>query len=159
MSFVEMVTPILTVLQTEEVFAGDKRQFLFGVKAAFTEKDNSAMRARLWHVGRKLLPPKSTITPHHFNPIYRDDITDLPCAWFIAKERPQMVDSLLAAIPASVVLTNQSKIRIYMHVHSVASERLEFVPRAVQLLSLEAKSEFEFPFERVDGGYVYTGSQ
>ncbi|WP_155413296.1 MULTISPECIES: hypothetical protein [Rhodopseudomonas] len=153
---VELLTPTLMVTQVLDDLPLSIARFSFGLRGVFEKEGFHSFHARLHHIRHRFGQRTQAYGRDKFvTPIHNDTLTGEHCAWFLSQERPLIVDGALNLVPQSVQITRGSRVIVATVVHLVRPQTLGFLPRAIQILHLEAPSDPEVPFVRLAGAYRY----
>lgn len=152
---VELLTPVLPVADCFSLPPETSARYRFGIGLRFGKKEYQPFQARLCHAKKKIIGSHNTLDPRP--PFWRyDTVTGEASAWFLAEDRPPVVDSALTELPPTLEITTNSRVRVDCVV--VASGKVLFlVARAVQIVELLPPSIAQKTnFGRIEGGYVYS---
>ncbi|WP_143201380.1 hypothetical protein [Bradyrhizobium sp. NAS96.2] len=148
--FVEMLTPVMTVMQFLDDIPLKTGKAAFGIRASFHREGFLSFNARLHHIRLRFGQKPHAIGEGRLRtPLDTDPLTNARCAWFISPDMPVVVDASLQRVPPSVKLTRGSRVQISLVVHMIGPNALGFLPRGVQILHLEPPSDDpDLPFKR-----------
>jgi hypothetical protein len=157
--FVEMLTPILTVMQFLDDIPLKTGTAGFGARASFDKDGFQSFYSRLQYVRNRFGQRPHKLETILHTPVETDDLTGVRCAWFISPEQPLVVDSELERVPPSVKLTRGSRVYVSLVVHQIRPMVLGFLPKAIQIVHLAQPSDLPIPFSRLPDGYRYRAAE
>lgn len=157
---VELLTPTLRVTQVLDDLPLTMARFSFGLRGTFEKEGFHSFHARVQHIRHRFGEQPHTLGRDRFvTPLQNDTLTGEYCAWFLSQERPLIVDSALNLVPPTVHINRGSRVVVAVVLHRVGPQALGFLPRAIQILHLEAPSDPEVPFARLEGAYRYVNER